>query len=266
MIKIKPITKLAFLLLLSLNTITISAQNVQNTQRTILSFDNNWRFFKGDSSGAESSSFDDSDWRKPDLPHDWSIEGPYDKANPTSRGGGYLPAGVGWYRKTFILDQADPKKKYFIEFDGIMANSDVWINGFHLGRWPYGYTSFSYDLTGHLKTGKGETNIIAVRADNSVQPASRYYAGAGIYRHVRLVITNPVHIEQWGVYISASQVAEKKAVVKIQSSILNETSVAAGITLNSNLVDQSGKTIKSLESKETVPGGKPVIITQTMEL
>jgi len=98
-----------------------------------------------------------------------------------------------------------------------MANSDVWINGFHLGKRPYGYSSFSYDLTGHLKFGKSESNIISVRADNTNQPASRYYSGAGIYRHVRLVITNPVHLEHWGVYISTSQVNDKKAVVNIKS-------------------------------------------------
>ena len=134
--RLKPIFKLSFLLLLFLYTITLSAQKVQDIPRTVLNFDTNWLFFKGEVTGAELPSFDDSGWRKLDVPHDWSIEGPYDKANPTSRGGGYLPAGVGWYRKSFTVEQPAQGEKYSIEFDGIMANSDVWINGFHLGKWP----------------------------------------------------------------------------------------------------------------------------------
>ena len=125
-----------------------------NAQRITQSFDKDWRFFKGDEKGAEQSTFIDATWRSLDVPHDWSIEGPYDRTNPTSRGGGYLPAGVGWYRKTFSVDDSYANKKVFIEFDGVMANSDVWINGHHLGKRPFGYISFSYDLTGHLNVGK----------------------------------------------------------------------------------------------------------------
>jgi len=263
---LKSITKNIFLLLLFLFTIELSAQKVQDSSRTTINFDSDWRFLKGEAAGAENPAFDDSDWRKLDVPHDWSIEGPYDKENPTSRGGGYLPAGIGWYRKSFTVNPADQKKKHFIEFDGIMANSEVWINGFHLGKWPYGYTSLSYDLTPHLKSGKGESNIISVRADNTNQPASRYYAGAGIYRHVRLVVTNPVHIERWGVYISSSQVTEKRAVVKVQTSIINESSSTENITLTTTLTDPSGKIVKSAESKESVPAGKTVVVNQTFEV
>lgn len=264
--RLKPIFKLSFLLLLFLYTITLSAQKVQDIPRTVLNFDTNWLFFKGEVTGAELPSFDDSGWRKLDVPHDWSIEGPYDKANPTSRGGGYLPAGVGWYRKSFTVEQPAQGEKYSIEFDGIMANSDVWINGFHLGKWPYGYTSFSYDLTGHLKSGKGESNIIAVRADNTSQPASRYYAGAGIYRHVRLVVTNPLHIEHWGIYISALQVSGKKAVVKLQTTVINESSASNSILLETTILDPSGKTVKTVSSKETVPEGKSISVNQSTEV
>lgn len=231
-----------------------------------MNFDNDWRFLKDDARGAEAPSFNDSDWRKIDVPHDWSIEGPYDKTNATSRGGGYLPAGIGWYRKSFIVNEADAMQKFFIEFDGVMANSDVWINGFHLGKRPYGYSGFSYDLTGHLKIGKGELNIISVRADNSNQPASRYYTGAGIYRHVRLVMVNAVHIEKWGVYISSSQITGTKAVVTIQTNLINESSSANQIILESIIFDPSGKIVRSAETKQSVASGKSVTVKQSLEV
>jgi beta-galactosidase len=246
--------------------LNLYAQNVKETSRIVLNFDSDWRFLKGDAAGAENSSFDDSQWRNLNVPHDWSIEGPYDKTNPTSRGGGYLPAGIGWYRKKFTVSEAGSKQKVFIEFDGVMANSDVWINGFHLGKRPYGYSSFSYDLSGHLKSGKGESNILSVRADNTTQPASRYYAGAGIYRHVRLVITNQVYFEQWGVYISASQVSDKKAVINLQSMIINESSSSYPIILETTIFDPSGKIVKSAESKQSVPSGKSVTVNQSVEV
>jgi beta-galactosidase len=266
MIKLKTIFSILLFFLFFNSTLNLYAQNVKETSRIVLNFDSDWRFLKGDAAGAENSSFDDSQWRNLNVPHDWSIEGPYDKTNPTSRGGGYLPAGIGWYRKKFTVSEAGSKQKVFIEFDGVMANSDVWINGFHLGKRPYGYSSFSYDLSGHLKSGKGESNILSVRADNTTQPASRYYAGAGIYRHVRLVITNQVYFEQWGVYISASQVSDKKAVINLQSMIINESSSSYPIILETTIFDPSGKIIKSAESKQSVPSGKSVTVNQSVEV
>jgi beta-galactosidase len=263
---LKQSIKLSFLVLVFLAASPLWAQKVQETSRKILNFDNDWRFLKDDAHGAENPSFDDSGWRRIDIPHDWSIEGTYDKANPTSRGGGYLPAGIGWYRKNFKVNGTNSGQKYFIEFDGVMANSDVWINGFHLGKRPYGYSSFSYDITRHLKSGKGESNILSVRADNSIQPASRYYTGAGIYRHVRLVITNPVYIEKWGVYISASEVTDKKSIIDFQTRIINETSLSNHIILETSIIDHSGKIVKSLESKETVSAGKSITVKQSLEV
>jgi beta-galactosidase len=266
MFKLKLFTILSFLVFTFSLAETLGAQKVQETSRVILNFDNDWRFLKSDADGAENPSFDDSQWRKLDVPHDWSIEGPYDKNNPTSRGGGYLPAGIGWYRKSFTITEAAAKQKVFIEFDGIMANSEVWINGSYLGKRPYGYIGFSYDLTGHLKFGKGETNVLSVRVDNSDQPASRYYAGAGIYRHVRLIVTNPVHFEKWGVYISTSQVTEKRAVINIQSSILNEASSSNSVVIETTILDPAGKIINSAASKATIQAGKTVMIKHTFEI
>ena len=143
-------------------------------------FNFDWRFQLGDSPEAKYSGFSDQKWRLLNLPHDWSIEGEYDRDHPTERGGGYLPAGIGWYRKSFKMDKEDEDKITTIEFDGIMANSDVWINGHHLGKRPNGYISLNYDLTPYLKYGKRKENVIAVRADNTVQPASGKILSGGV--------------------------------------------------------------------------------------
>lgn len=237
-----------------------------NAQRIIRSFDKGWQFYKGDENGAEQLSFSDAAWRKLDVPHDWSIEGPYDKNNPTKSGGGYLPSGIGWYRKTFSLDDNYANKKVSIEFDGVMANSDMWINGYHLGKRPYGYISFSYDLTGHLNIGKNKTNVLAVRADNSIQPASRYYSGAGIYRHVRLVATDPLHLDQWGVFITTPNVTAQKATVNIKSKIVNQSANVADFIIENSIVDPSGKIIKSTETKQNIAAGKDASISQQIEV
>jgi beta-galactosidase len=219
--------------------------------RIVESFDAGWRFFKGDSPGAEASAFDDSKWRRVDTPHDWSIEGPFDAKNPTGGGGGFLPAGVGWYRKQFTLSEQYKGRLVFIEFDGVMANSDVWINGVHLGKRPYGYISFAYELTKHLLIGKNKTNVLAVRADNSGQPASRWYTGAGIYRHVRLTAVNRIHLAQWQTYVATPRISEKEAVVRIQGQIVNQSDKPADIGLNIN----AGGAAATKKLKMIPPGG-----------
>ena len=242
------------------------AQSTAKETRKIQGFDSDWSFIKEDAKGAENPSFDDSKWRKLDVPHDWSIEGVYDQANPTGSGGGYLPAGIGWYRKSFTLDAADSKKKFFIEFDGVMANSDVWLNGFHLGKRPNGYLSFSYDLTSHLKFGNGEKNVLAVRADNSIQPASRYYTGAGIYRHVRLVSTHAVHILPWGVYLSTLKCNEKSATLRVKTELVNEGKTPVSFELETSILDPKGKVVKTVSAKQTLAASKSAVIDQNVEL
>ena len=242
-----------------------SALLAQNgNARKVSAFEDNWKFIKEDVSGAEKPDFKDNTWRTLSVPHDWSIEGPYDRNNSTGRGGGYLPGGIGWYRKTFTVPQADAKKKLFIEFDGIMANSDVWINGKHLGKRPNGYIGFRYDLTPHLNAGK--PNVIAVRADNSVQPASRWYTGAGIYRHVRLITSNPVHIAQWGVFVSTKDVTNKAATVNIKTRIENESSAPQEITLQTSVLGPDGKTLKSMETTQSIFPGKPATFEQNISV
>ena len=209
------------------------------------SFDNGWLFAKGDRSGAETFEFKDTAWRKLDVPHDWSIEGPFDAKNTTSGSGGYLPSGVGWYRKHFTVAASDKGKRVFIEFDGVMANSDVWINGVHLGKRPYGYISFGYELTDNVRFGAD--NVIAVRADTSGQPASRWYTGAGIYRHVRLVTTNAVHLQKWATFVTTPKVSESEATVKIEVNILNQSDVDTETEAEFKIYDPKGRLVTKTE-------------------
>jgi beta-galactosidase len=233
-------------------------------------FDSNWLFLKADAPGTEQSNFNDTGWRKLDLPHDWSIEGPFSETNKTGGAGAFLPSGVAWYRKTFFLPKEFENRRLFIEFDGVMQNGDVWINGFHLGHRPFGYVSFSYELTGHLNFG-GD-NVLAVRTDTSQQPASRWYSGAGIYRHVRLVVTDPVHIEQWGVFVTTPQISETQATVRVQTSVTNESDSPRQISVMATVYGPphsapDGSYACSGESQLlSVPAGKSVDVSMDIKI
>jgi beta-galactosidase len=216
--------------------------------RSIESFDKNWKFNLGDVIDGQAPAFDDSQWRNLDLPHDWSIEGKFDKSNPAGTGGGALPGGIGWYRKTFTLSESEKGRLVFIDFDGVYRNSEVWINGHYLGKRPYGYSSFRYELTSFLKYGK-EKNVIAVKVDNSQQPNSRWYSGSGIYRHVWLVTTNNVFVDHWGTCITTPEVNEQSAKVNIQTSIRNASSNDQQVTLKISILDKADKQIAVVESK-----------------
>jgi beta-galactosidase len=211
--------------------------------RTTIDFDRDWLFYKGDTPPA-----DESTWRKVRVPHDWSIEGPFDEKNPTGQGGAFLPAGVGWYRKHFTVAKDQSARRVFIEFDGVMANSEVWINGVSVGKRPYGYIGFQYDLTPHIKFGPD--NVIAVRADNSQQPASRWAAGAGINRHVRLVMTDPVHIDQWSTFVSTSN--DK---VKVRTFVANE-SAPRSLDVAVALIDPQGHAAKPVRAGQQMVAGR----------
>ena len=211
-------------------------------QRETQSFDRGWLFQQSDAVGAAEATFTDAAWTKVDLPHDWAIAGPFESTNPSGGAGAFAPAGVGWYRKHFVLPEADTKKRVFVEFDGVMANSDVWINGVLLGHRPNGYVSFRYELTGHLKFGKDE-NVIAVQADDSKQPASRFYEGAGIYRHVRLLVMDPVHLAQATTFVSASDVTAASAKVQVETAVFNQSDAAADVALRGTIFDPAGKVV-----------------------
>ena len=165
-------------------------------------FDHDWRFLLADSVQMAQPGYDDSWWRQLDLPHDWAIEGDFHAGNPSGAGGGALPGGVGWYRKTFTCPDLG-SNRLFLEFDGVYMNSSVYVNGQKVGERPYGYSSFEYDITPYIRKGR---NVVAVRVDNSDQPNSRWYSGCGIYRHVWLTVTHPVHVRHWGVYVNNGKV------------------------------------------------------------
>lgn len=203
-----------FLLFLTVGSCT-SAEKMTNDRRQDFTAD--WTFHLGDDSAASRPDYDDTAWRILNLPHDWAIEGEFSRDNPSGTGGGALPGGIGWYRKTFTVDKADEGKRLYIDFDGVYMNSEVFINGHSLGVRPYGYVSFSYDLTPYIKWGG--KNVVAVRVDNGEQPNSRWYSGCGIYRNVWLTKLNPVHIAQWGTFITAEDVSKNSARLNIRTKI-----------------------------------------------
>ncbi len=237
------------------------ASNQVKQVRLITSFDNDWLFLKSDAAGAEKPSFDDALWRRLDVPHDWSIEGPFAENNPTGKGGGFLPAGIGWYRKHFKLPASYANQKVFIEFEGVMANSDVWINGAHLGKRPYGYVSFRYELTKHLDFGDDKSNVIAVRADNSGQPASRWYTGAGIYRHVRIIVTDQVHIDHWGTFVTTPYVASDRATVRVESTVVNQSGKPRNVSLQISILDTDDRALQTTTSTpQRIDSGKSAVL------
>ncbi|MBS1813376.1 MAG: DUF4982 domain-containing protein [Acidobacteria bacterium] len=187
-----------------------------STSRTVQNFDFDWRFTHGDVPAASAENFNDSAWRKLDVPHDWSIEGEYAKDNPGGGSVGYLPAGIGWYRKTFDVSADALRKDTEVLFDGVFMDSTVWINGVKLGTEPYGYISFHYNLTKHLRAG---ANTIAVRVNNLLQPAARWYTGSGIYGHVWLITRAPDHIAQWSTFVRTLSLNGDKATISISTSV-----------------------------------------------
>ena len=229
--------------------------------RSIENFGKEWKFNLGDISNAKDSTFDDSKWRTLNLPHDWSIEGEFSEKNPATPGGGALPGGIGWYRKTFMLPEADKDKSVFIDFDGVYRNSEVWINGHYLGLRPYGYSSFRYELTSFLNFGN-KKNVIVVKVDNSKQPNSRWYSGSGIYRNVWLVSTGKVHVDHWGTYITTPEIEEKEAKINILTKVRNSTAIDQQITLNTTIYDTSGKEIVKITSTQLVPKDSVIEIAQ----
>ena len=213
--------------------------------REVVNFNKDWKFCLNIEEGLDPSApeFDDSGWRTLDLPHDWAIEGDFDEHNPSGTGGGALPGGIGWYRKSFTVSKKDQGQIISIEFDGVYMNSSVYLNGHLLGTRPYGYISFSYDLTPYLNWD--EDNVISVKVDNSDQPNSRWYSGCGIYRDVRLVKMKRVHLEQWGTYITTSDISKDKATVNISVTIRNEDFNSFPFRNSVSLIvkDKKGKTV-----------------------
>lgn len=243
---------------------SVTAQNV----RTRNNFDKDWQFYPGEIKNPETEIIADIKFRTLNLPHDWSIEFPFDSTSPTGIGGGALRGGEGWYRKIFTLPESDKGKSIFIDFDGVYRNSEVRINGHSLGVRPNGYISFRYELTPYLKFG-AEKNVIVVKVDNSKQPNSRWYSGSGIYRNVRLVKTSAVHVDHWGTFVSTPSVNNKAANVNIQTKIVNAKGSNKSLTLTTILYNSSGKIItqtttpiaagETFETQQTLKVAQPIL-------
>ncbi|MDI7776402.1 glycoside hydrolase family 2 TIM barrel-domain containing protein [Asticcacaulis sp. EMRT-3] len=225
-------------MLLALGTAAAQAETVNFDA---INFDNGWLFHKGDTGAGIPATSDDSGWTQVNLPDDWSIRGPFAEDAPATGSGGWLPTGVVWYRKHFTLPAADAGKDIAIRFDGVMERSGVWINGHHFGFRPSGYATFQYDLTRYLKAGD---NVIAVRADTSQQPASRWYAGGGIYRHVRLIAQNPVHLVADGTAITTPVISAANATVAVSSEAVNTTDQPVQAHLEVTVTGPDGQTAR----------------------
>jgi beta-galactosidase len=237
--------------------------------RTSILFDAGWLFHRGDVENGEQAVFDDSSWRILDLPHDWSIEdipGTNSPIDSTAMGGidaGYLVGGTGWYRKAFMLPKDLAGKKFLLQFDGVYMNADVWLNGQHLGNHPYGYTTFRYDITSYLLPGK--ENVLAVQVKNEGRN-SRWYSGSGIYRHVRLDVMEPMHLDPWQLFITTPQVDEKQAMVNIKTNVFNETSNAEEVTLVTRILNKAGVQLAQDETTQSVTAGTNVEFNQEIPL
>ncbi len=230
-------------------------------------FDDGWHFFRGGAQGAENIAFDDSKWRKIDLPHDWSIEdrpgtkSPFSPTAISQVSGGFTTGGTGWYRKQFAIPADQKGKRIIIQFDGVYMNATVFVNGHNIGQHPYGYTSFWYDLTDYINFGGN--NVIAVEVKNEGQN-SRWYSGSGIYRHVWLKTAEPVHIAQWGSDITTPEVSPASAKVHVRTMVLNEGSTDARVQLVCMIYDKDGNQLGHDIKKDTIKAGGPYLFDQTI--
>lgn len=242
--------------------ILFSCSNTNQNPRTIISLAKGWKFINSDIENAEQSDMETADWDTVTIPHDWAISGKFDENNDvfyfpetedgkkakavmTGRTGGLPHVGVGWYRKALEVPDSWKNKKVFVEFDGAMSHAKVYLNGEFVGEWPYGYSSFSFDLTDKINFG-GE-NILAVRLENK-ERASRWYPGAGLYRNVRLVITNPIHIKHLGTYITTPDLSAGKGTVNIATFIVGNGDEDENVVLCTEIIDEKGNLVVSTES------------------
>ena len=250
-VALKTITAVISLFVLA--TLSSRADSGAGGPRQRLSMDLNWSFTRSDPTRAQDPGFDDSGWRVLDVPHDWSIEGPFAETNSTTGAGGFLPAGIGWYRKHFTTPATLKNKQVSVQFDGVFMNADVYLNGHPVGHHAYGYTSFNCDLTPFL-AAMGNDNVLAVRVANDVQPNSRWFTGSGIYRHVWADVTGPVHVATWGTYVTTPEASTNAADVIIKTRVQNGTGSSVRVRIRQDLINPAGNIVGSIEDLTRIPG------------
>ena len=239
---------ICYSILLTHNSCSINEKNDFLEYRK-QNFNEGWKFMLGDYNDAIKYEFDDSEWNEIKIPHDWSIEGEINKNNPSGAQGGFYPGGIGFYRKSFSFDEKWKDKQVLITFDGVMSNSDVWINGFHLGNRPNGYVGFTYELTPYLKP---TNNVLTVKADNLSQPNSRWYTGSGIYRNVWLIAKNTIAVAENGTFVKTDSVSTESAVVHIETVVENTTTETENIRIVSVIYDPNGKKVCEREADQVI--------------
>lgn len=212
-------------------------------QRLTLDLNNNWMFNRADTQAASKINFDDSQWKTVHVPHDWSFNKGVSPDGAQGANGGYYDGGIGWYRKTLTIKSNWLDKRILLDFDGVYMNSDLWINGQHLGKKAYGYISFRYDISQYLKAGE---NQISIRVDNSKEPSARWYHPAGIYAPVKLIITEQTYIKPNGIYVTTPKVDKNSAQVVIKTE-LNKASAKQAVQVQTRIIDPAGNQIKQLE-------------------
>ena len=227
-----------------------------------VSFNEGWKFHKGEASNAQYTSFDDSSWRNQNLPHDWAIEGPFD-VQYNARCGGLPFHGEGWYRKSFNISKNAKGKHVTVHFDGAMYNAKIWLNGVLIGHRPNGYIGFSVDLSEHLNYG-GE-NLIAVQLTPE-DLSSRWYPGAGIYRNTWLEINNPVHVAKWGTFITTPTITDELANINIQTEIENTTSTNKTITIQTQIFSKENQELSTVSETLSVKKNEISIVNQSTEI
>ncbi|MEQ0557927.1 glycoside hydrolase family 2 TIM barrel-domain containing protein [Amycolatopsis sp. NEAU-NG30] len=234
-------------------------------------FGTGWRFVLANPDGvtdpggrfadAANPAFDDSDWQVVDVPHDWSIELPPTEKGGTSSGSGFFRGGLGWYRRTFTVPPSLAGKRLSVEFDGVYSDAHVYLNGELLGRHPYAYTGFAFDLTGRLRTD-GRPNVLAVRAVNPL-PSSRWYSGSGIYRRVRLGVTDPVHVARHGTFVTTPDIAGGRGTVRVATDVVNDSAAPVTAEVRTTVTDPDGRVVASGAATVAVPAGRTATAVTT---
>ena len=268
------------LLLFILGAVLLAGCNSKSgtSSRQVMLLDSDWMFMNAEVEAGEKPETVSANWETVSVPHDWAISGEFDKSHDaqkimvmedgervpkirTGRTGGLPHIGIGWYRKEIRIPASFEGKQIQIEFDGAMSHAQVYMNGTFVGEWPYGYASFGFNLTPHVKLG--EQNLLAVRLENKVG-SSRWYPGAGIYRNVRLVVTNQVHVKQWGTYVTTPDIDDGNGAVQLSTTILNHTGTTKMVTVATSIRDEGGIIVAETTSDLEITGESTVDQTLTV--